>query len=67
LRDFVIDIAVNEFEGSFSAEHGLGRKNQKYYDRYTAQKIKDLSGQIKNILGPGLASSFNFSGTQPAY
>ena len=67
LRDFVIDIAVNEFDGSFSAEHGLGRKNQKYYSRYTEQKIQDLSGQVKDILGPGLASSFSFSGAQPTY
>ena len=65
--DFVIDIAVNEFDGSFSAEHGLGRKNQKYYTRYTDQKIQGLSGQVKDILGPGLASSFSFSGAQPTY
>jgi len=66
LRDFVVDIAVNDYDGSFSAEHGLGRKNQKYYNRHTEQKIKDLSGQVKNIMGSGLASSFNFAGMQPA-
>jgi len=54
LRHVVIDIAANEFDGSFSAEHGLGRKNQKYYDHYTQQKIKDHSG-------------LHFSGVQPVY
>jgi len=53
LRDFVIDIAVNEFEGSFSAEHGLGRKNQKYY------VPAPLRGELVRLFGEELRLSKN--------
>ena len=35
LRDWVFAVAVEDFNGSFSAEHAIGRKNQAYYDLYT--------------------------------
>ncbi|MDH6233795.1 FAD/FMN-containing dehydrogenase [Mesorhizobium soli] len=31
------EIAVEEHGGSFSAEQGLGRSNQDFYDRYTPE------------------------------
>lgn len=46
LRDWITEIAVINFKGSFSAEHGLGRKNQRYYDAYTPPHIKDISHNI---------------------
>ncbi|MHA6646128.1 FAD-binding oxidoreductase [Mesorhizobium sp. A623] len=53
LRDWVYSIAVEKFGGSFSAEHGVGRKNQAYYDLYTAQKNKYLAAGLKQLTSPG--------------
>ena len=46
-------VAVQDFNGSFSAEHAIGRKNQAYYDLYTQQKIKDMAQGLKAITSPG--------------
>ena len=43
LRDAVISHAVEDFGGSFSGEHGIGRGNQRYYDRYTPGPLKTLA------------------------
>jgi FAD/FMN-containing dehydrogenase len=43
---------VLRYQGSFSAEHGIGPYNQKYYQRYTSPMQKHLSGQIQELLDP---------------
>jgi FAD/FMN-containing dehydrogenase len=53
LRDYVISIAVEQFSGTFSAEHAIGRKNQSYYDRYTPQRMRKLASGLKSIISPG--------------
>lgn len=53
LRDRVISISVEEHGASFSAEHGLGRRNQHFYDRYTPQKLKSMAAQLKQAMAPG--------------
>jgi len=60
LRDWVFAIAVKDFNGSFSAEHAIGRKNQAYYDLYTQQKIKDLAQGLKAITSPGDLGTVRF-------
>jgi len=60
LRDWVVRIAVEDFDGSFSAEHGVGRKNQAYYDRYTRQAIKTLATGLKAMTSPGALGAVNF-------
>src|SRR5690606_12686917 len=40
LRNWVLDVAVNSFGGSFSAEHGIGRANQQFYDKWTPSDLK---------------------------
>jgi FAD/FMN-containing dehydrogenase len=52
IRDWIVDIVVNDFGGSFSAEHAIGRKNQAYYDVYTPQKLKDLASALKAVTSP---------------
>lgn len=37
LRDFVVECAVENYGGSFSAEHGIGPKNADYFRRYRQQ------------------------------
>jgi FAD/FMN-containing dehydrogenase len=53
LREWVYDIAVNEYGGSFSAEHGIGRKNQMFYKKYTPEMMRQMAGRLKEILSPG--------------
>lgn len=36
VRDWVMAQAVERFDGSYSAEHGVGVRNRRYYERYTA-------------------------------
>ncbi len=52
LRSWVIERAVKA-GGCFSAEHGLGRKNQVFYDRYTPATVKILTRAIKDAIAPG--------------
>lgn len=53
LRDWVFTVAVEQFGGSFSAEHAIGRKNQSVYDKYTPGKIRELAAGLKVITSPG--------------
>jgi FAD/FMN-containing dehydrogenase len=53
IRKWVNDIVVNDFGGSYSAEHGLGRKNMNAYHDYTPENIKDLTRAIKNSIASG--------------
>ncbi|RRI01781.1 FAD-binding oxidoreductase [Mesorhizobium tamadayense] len=52
IRSLVYNIVVNEYGGSFSAEHNIGRKNQVYYDRFTDETSKRLSAALKNSTSP---------------
>jgi FAD/FMN-containing dehydrogenase len=53
LRSRVTEAAVEEHGGSFSAEHGLGRRNQHFYARYTPAKLKQMAAQFKQATSPG--------------
>lgn len=52
LREMVITAAVERFGGSFSAEHGLGRRNQLFYDRYEDPRLKRLAAAFKQASSP---------------
>ncbi|MCA3262684.1 MAG: FAD-binding oxidoreductase [Telmatospirillum sp.] len=52
LRDFVIGEAVNQFKGSFSAEHGIGRSNQRFYDRHVPVGTRRVVGALGRVLAP---------------
>ncbi|WP_062117962.1 FAD-binding oxidoreductase [Aureimonas sp. AU40] len=51
LRDRVIAVAVEEFGGSFSAEHAIGRRNQAYFDAYSDPRLKAWSAAILQTSG----------------
>ena len=53
LRDEVIGICVTRFGGSFSAEHGIGRKNQAYFMQYSPQTVRRMSADLKKATSPG--------------
>ena len=47
VRDLVIQTAVEEFHGCFSAEHGVGPFNQRYFDRYAPEKTSRIFNGIR--------------------
>lgn len=53
MRDRVFRVAVEQFGGSFSAEHGIGRKNQALYDRYTSEHLRLIAACLKRTMAPG--------------
>lgn len=61
LRDALYALAVERFDGSFSAEHGVGPHNLAYYQRYTCEAAKEVAGGIKRLLDPlALCGSVDF-------
>ncbi len=53
LQARIYELAVKGFEGSYSAEHGVGPHNQRFYDAYTPEALRRLSGALKTHLDPG--------------
>jgi len=60
LREWVFAVAVGQFDGSFSAEHAIGRKNQAFYDTYTPEKLRELAAGLKTITSPGPLGAMTF-------
>lgn len=52
LQDKIYEIAVRDFGGSYSAEHGVGPHNQRFYDRYTDAAVKQLSAALATFCDP---------------
>jgi FAD/FMN-containing dehydrogenase len=52
LQPLVYDLAVGRFQGSFSAEHGIGPHNQAFYDRYTPELVRGICRALKERLDP---------------
>jgi FAD/FMN-containing dehydrogenase len=43
---------VDELGGAFSAEHGIGPYNERYYHRFKDPAIQGLSGELKRVFNP---------------
>lgn len=56
LRTQILDKVVNDFQGSFSAEHGIGPYNAAYYQRYTPLAVRELSDAIVRLTMPDVTS-----------
>jgi FAD/FMN-containing dehydrogenase len=52
LRSKLYQAVVEEFDGSFSAEHGIGPYNQAFYRRFTDQPTRELAGALHAQLDP---------------
>lgn len=62
LRDAIYELLVNQFEGSFSAEHGIGPYNQRYYERFTEPAMKSLADVLRGHFDPcGLSGNVQLS------
>jgi FAD/FMN-containing dehydrogenase len=53
LQARIYELAVKGFEGSYSAEHGVGPHNQRFYDAYTSESVRSLNGALKAHFDPG--------------
>lgn len=60
LREWVFTVAVEQYRGSFSAEHAIGRRNQAIYDFYTPEKLKEMAAGLKTFTSPGKLGSVRF-------
>ncbi|MBA5687586.1 FAD-binding oxidoreductase [Rugamonas apoptosis] len=54
LRTTLLDAVVQRYEGSFSAEHGIGPYNRAYYQRYTPAPVRRLAGELQAAMMPAL-------------
>jgi FAD/FMN-containing dehydrogenase len=52
LQSRIYDLAVRDFAGSYSAEHGVGPHNQAFYDRYTDAQVKALCRVLGDFCDP---------------
>ncbi|MEO0477956.1 MAG: FAD-binding oxidoreductase [Planctomycetota bacterium] len=50
LQTLVYDCAVKDFDGSFSAEHGVGPHNQAFYERYVDPKVRETARGLRGTL-----------------
>jgi len=48
----IYDLAVLEFNGSYSAEHGVGPHNQAFFDDYTGKAQKAAGAALKTCFDP---------------
>jgi len=53
LQSRIYDLAVMGFAGSYSAEHGVGPHNQRFYEAYTLEAVKAVNRALKQHLDPG--------------
>ena len=52
LRTALYDLVVQRYQGSFSAEHGIGPFNQHYYQRYTQPAQRALAARVQPVFDP---------------
>ena len=53
LQPRIYELAVRGYGGSYSAEHGVGPHNQRYYDLYTDPLVKQLCALLGDFCDPG--------------
>jgi FAD/FMN-containing dehydrogenase len=52
LQSKIYELAVRGYAGSYSAEHGVGPHNQRFYDAYTSEPVKAVNHALKGLLDP---------------
>lgn len=52
LQPRIYELAVHGYGGSYSAEHGVGPHNQRYFDLYTDPLVKQLGGLLADFCDP---------------
>jgi len=52
MQDALCELCVAQFGGSFSAEHGVGPHNQRFYDRYVDGPTQRVMAALRAALDP---------------
>jgi FAD/FMN-containing dehydrogenase len=52
LNDFVHQVCVNEYDGGYSAEHGVGPHNLAAYQRFTPATARAVCRALRTMLDP---------------
>ncbi len=52
VQDRIYGLCVNEFEGSYSAEHGIGPHNRRHYERFAHPVVERVSEALRRELDP---------------
>ncbi len=66
LRDDVYDLVVAQFDGSYSAEHGIGPHNYAIYLRYTPEVVLRLAGRLQGLVDPrSIGAGIRFGREEP--
>ncbi|MFC3712965.1 FAD-binding oxidoreductase [Sphingoaurantiacus capsulatus] len=52
VQSLVFAMVVEQFSGSFSAEHGIGPRNIDHYARFTPPPVRDLAGRVQRLVAP---------------
>lgn len=61
LRSDVYELVVQQFGGSFSAEHGIGPHNIRFYSQFTPDSVRRLAGKVQRVFDPqGLGGTVSF-------
>ncbi|TYC85154.1 FAD-binding oxidoreductase [Novosphingobium sp. BW1] len=51
-RETIFAAVVEDYHGSFSAEHGVGPANADWYARFIPEDVRALSGRIQDLIAP---------------
>lgn len=65
VRMRIFEAVVEQYGGSFSAEHGVGPRNMTAYRRFTPIAAQQLAGQIQKLLAPTAIGRVGFGDTRP--
>lgn len=60
-HDIVFAAVVDDYGGSFSAEHGIGPSNVHYYRRFVPVETRRLAGAIQRLAAPAPIGRVNFA------
>ncbi len=52
IQAHVYEVVVQQYGGSYSAEHGVGPHNQAFYNRFTPEVVKQITAAVANVTNP---------------
>ncbi|MAP93492.1 MAG: FAD-binding oxidoreductase [Ponticaulis sp.] len=61
VRDLVITTAVEQFDGCYSAEHGVGPVNYKFFERYASARERDFTAALEGVTSGQRLGRVHFS------
>lgn len=59
-RDLVFGLVVDTYGGSFSAEHGVGPRNARWYARHAPPAERELAGRVQALIAPAGLGRMDF-------